>query len=67
MKFSIQLKTLLTTIDYPAHPSDLIREAERDGVPAHEVGQLALLPDRAYQGMHDVSRTLRHHHGELVR
>ena len=33
-----------------------------------EVEQLAMLPDRAYQGMHDVTRTLRQHHGtELVR
>jgi hypothetical protein len=66
MKFSTQLKALLSTIDYPAHPGDLLREAERDGVPAHEVEQLALLPDRAYQGMHDITRTLRHRHGELV-
>jgi hypothetical protein len=68
MKFSTQMKTLLTTIDFPAHPSDLLREAARDGVPAHEVEQLGLLPDRAYQGAHDVTRTLRHNrHGELVK
>ena len=68
MKISVEMKTLLSTIDYPAHPSDLLREAARDGVSTDEVEQLAMLPDRAYQGMHDVTRTLRQHHGtELVR
>lgn len=67
MKFSTHLKTLLAEIDYPAHPSDLLREAARDGVPAYEIEQLSLLPDRAYQGSHDVTRTLRHHtRSELV-
>lgn len=67
MKTSIHLKKLLAEIDYPAHPSDLLREAARDGVPAYEIEELSLLPDRAYQGSHDVTRTMRHHrHGELV-
>lgn len=58
MHFSQQMTTLLTSIDYPAHPSDLIREAMRDDVPAHERAQLDQLPDRAYQGVLDVARTL---------
>lgn len=66
MTISAEMKTLLSTIDYPAHPSDLLREAARDGVSSRDVEQLAMLPDRAYQGMHDVARTLRHHRSELV-
>lgn len=67
MKISGEMKTLLSTIDYPAHPGDLLREAARDGISGHEVELLTMLPDRAYQGMHDVTRTLRQHHGaELV-
>lgn len=61
MHFSQQMTTLLTSIDYPAHPSDLIREAMRDGVPVHERAQLNQLPDRAYQGVLDVARTLAGH------
>ncbi|WP_157509572.1 hypothetical protein [Leifsonia sp. Root4] len=34
-----EVKTLLSTLDYPAHPSDLLREAARDGISTDDMEQ----------------------------
>jgi hypothetical protein len=58
MQFSVQMTTLLSGMEYPVRPEDLLRAAESGGVPQLEVDLLALLPDREYRGSLDVARTI---------
>lgn len=57
MKPGSQLSAFLWTMEYPAHPDDLIREALRDGFDDDEVVVFAMLPERSYGGAEDVRRT----------
>lgn len=51
------LSAFLWTMEYPAHPDDLIREALRDGFDDDDVLIFAMLPERSYSGAEDVRRT----------
>ncbi|WP_213815582.1 hypothetical protein [Glaciihabitans sp. dw_435] len=56
---SSELAELLKEFDYPAHQSDLIREARREGVRVADVNRLARMAPRNYSGRSDVMRELR--------
>jgi len=58
MKFTGQMKHFLSGMEYPARPSDLIREALRDGFTDDDVLIFAMLDERTYHGASDVSRSL---------
>lgn len=58
MEFSVQMTTLLSGVEYPVQPGDLLRQAERGGVPQEEIEQLAKLPNREFHGSIDVARTI---------
>ena len=59
---SPELAHLLRTIDFPAHASDLVREAIRERVPQAEVRRLEQMTPRSYTGRFDVLRELRWNH-----
>ena len=56
---SAELVELLKAFDYPAHQSDLVREARREGICASEVSRLTQITPRNYSGRFDVMRELR--------
>ena len=58
MKFTGQMKHFLSGMEYPARPSDLIREALRDGFTDDDVLIFAMLDERSYHGAFDVRRSL---------
>jgi hypothetical protein len=58
MKFTGQMKSFLTGMEYPARPSDLIREALREGFTHDDVIILAMLDERSYHGAFDVRRSI---------
>jgi hypothetical protein len=59
MSISTELNTLLKSIDYPAHKSDLVREAIRDGINQTELARLQGMMPRSYSGRYDVLRELK--------
>ena len=56
---SADLADLLRTIDYPAHQTDLVREARKEGISRAEVSRLAGMTPRSYSGRFDVMSELR--------
>ena len=58
MRVSRQMKHFLSSMEYPARPEDLIREALRDGFTDDDVLPLAMLDERSYGGGTEVSRSL---------
>lgn len=56
MKLTTQLEHFLTGMEYPARPSDLIREALRDGFTDDDVLIFATLDERSYHGASEVRR-----------
>ena len=52
------MKHFLSGMEYPARPSDLIREALRDGFTDDDVLIFAMLDERSYHGALDVRRSL---------
>jgi hypothetical protein len=59
MSISVELNTLLKSIDYPAHKSDLVREAVRDRINQSELARLQGMMPRSYSGRYDVIRELK--------
>jgi Protein of unknown function (DUF2795) len=59
MSISTELNMLLKSIDYPAHKSDLVREAIRDGINQSELARLQGMMPRSYSGRYDVLRELK--------
>lgn len=56
---STDLGQFLKTMDYPAHQSDLVREAVREGLAPDEVSRLRRIAPRSYSGRFDVLLELR--------
>jgi hypothetical protein len=59
---SPELTALLKGMDYPAHQSDLVREASREGIARAELMRLAQMTPRSYSGRFDVMSELRWNH-----
>jgi hypothetical protein len=59
MSISIELNSLLKTMDYPAYKSDLVREAIRDRINETELTRLQSMMPRSYSGRYDVLRELK--------
>jgi hypothetical protein len=59
MSISIELNSLLKTMDYPASKSDLVREAVRDRINQAELARLRAMMPRSYSGRYDVLRELK--------
>jgi hypothetical protein len=55
---SAELNSLLKSMEYPAHRSDLVREAAREGVRDAEYQRLTRITPRSYSGRFDVLREL---------
>jgi hypothetical protein len=52
------LARMLTGVDYPARPNELIRHAAEGGAPDEAVEQLRTLPKREYENVADVAEEL---------
>jgi hypothetical protein len=59
MSISMELNSLLKTMDYPAYKSDLVREAIRDRINQAELTRLQNMMPRSYSGRYDVLRELK--------
>jgi hypothetical protein len=66
MMISTEMSKFLSSMDYPAHPHDLVREATRDGLDVADLGRLAELTPRSYNGKWDVLFELRWGRGGLL-
>ena len=58
MTLNGQMENFLSTMEYPARPSDLIREALRDGFTDDDVLIFAMLDEHSYHGAFEVRRSL---------
>jgi hypothetical protein len=58
MKLTGQMNHFLAGMEYPARPSDLIREALREGFTDDDVITFAMLDERSYHGAFDVRRSM---------
>jgi hypothetical protein len=59
LTISAELTALLKAMEYPAHQSDLVREAARERIPEAELARLMRMTPRSYSGRFDVLRELR--------
>jgi hypothetical protein len=66
MMISTEMSQFLSSMDYPAHRHDLVREATRDGLNVTDLARLAEVTPRSYSGKLDVMLELKWKHGGLL-